>query len=349
MARSRCRLKPPNVEHISLALSKKGIPYVTYKSKDDVSINYVKMYNGSSWTELEGISEHYQYRTSLAFDNNNTLYAAFQRYPTDRGRKLLVKKFNGTTTWEAVGKNDGVVASGNNYNSISLVVDKKCTLYIAYTDGFRGDRAIVKKFDSTSTTWVSGTGDTSSGISSGDRAEHLSLAFDNNNTAYIAYREHYNKAAVLVKKLVNTTWQDLQVQSPMNTDFESLAIDNNNTVYVAYKIAHYGKPTVKKFNGTTWDGVGSASGEVDSGLGGLSIITYRDILYIAYSNNDKKAVVKKFNGTTWDGVGSASGVVSSGKVDFISLKVDDIGVLYLAYQDTDNGNKAVVMKYDIAK
>ncbi|MEO6761227.1 MAG: choice-of-anchor U domain-containing protein, partial [Candidatus Saccharimonadales bacterium] len=122
----------------------------------------------------------------------------------------------------------------------------------------------------------------------------------------------------------------------------TIAFDGN-TPYVAYMdYASGNKVTVMKFDGNSWQNVGSAG--FSAGQSNyISLALDGDTPYVAYMDYGDKATVMKFDGTSWVNVGSAG--FSAGQAAFISLKLDG-DTPYVAYSDSGNGYKATVMKFD---
>ncbi len=129
-------------------------------------------------------------------------------------------------------------------------------------------------------------------------------------------------------------------------NYTCLAFDGSGTPYVAYTDAvNSGKATVKKYNGTSWETVGTAGFSVD-GAGYTSLaLDGSGTPYVAYTDggNSNKATVMKYNGTSWETVSSAG--FSADGAAYTSLALDGSGTPYVAYSDYGNDGKATVMKF----
>lgn len=123
-----------------------------------------------------------------------------------------------------------------------------------------------------------------------------------------------------------------------------IAIDNNNVPYIAYRDGdNANKATVRKFNGTSWEIVGTAgfsAGEVFKQPFGDDIIQMdiaidnNNVPYVVYSDgaNAGKATVQKFNGTAWEVVGTA-GFSYAGAALSLNISIATDNVPYVAFSD----------------
>ena len=127
----------------------------------------------------------------------------------------------------------------------------------------------------------------------------------------------------------------------------NLALDSSDTVYAAYGadyeddgISDY-KANVKKYNGTSWESVGSPDFS-DCVYGLCLALDSNDVPYIAYSGWG--ITVKKFDGTEWITVGRER--FTDGDVTDLSLAFDSEDTPYIAYGDfAKNDSKMTVRKY----
>jgi len=132
--------------------------------------------------------------------------------------------------------------------------------------------------------------------------------------------------------------------------YVSIAIDRHGIPSVQYADSAIGTAFVMKFNGTSWQYVGTpdwydVDGGPDEGLpividsNGTPYVPYADI------NGNGGATVVKFNGTTWDSVGIHG--FSAGHICYISLALDRNGTPYVAYcDDTYPDGNMTVMKFN---
>jgi len=133
--------------------------------------------------------------------------------------------------------------------------------------------------------------------------------------------------------------------------YTSIALDNSGTPYVAYLdgsvVSYSTKATVMKFNGTSWETVGTAGFSAGAAEYISLALDSGGIPYVAYPDgaNSTKATVMKFNGASWETVGTAG--FSGCKVYEISLVLDG-STPYVAYNDNDMGgdHKLTVKKFN---
>jgi FOG: WD40-like repeat len=310
-----------------------GIPYAAYSDVDNygnVGKAIVKKFNGSSWEDvgIPGISAGRAYSTSL-YVYNGTPYLAYMDY--ENNHKATVKKFNGSS-WEDVGTS-GVSTGPADYTSLYVYKgipylaymdnggNGKATVkkfngsswedvgtpefstgfarylslyvydgtpYVAYTDDGIEQRATVKKFNGSS--WVDlGT----AGVAA---FTYLNVY---NGTPYITYQDCGNGNKSAVKKFNGSSWEDVGTPAVSTGIAPATSLHvYNGTPYIAYsEFDSYGnvrKGTVKKFNGSSWEGVGTATLTDKANYPYLYV--YNGTLYVFYSDagNSNKATVKKF-------------------------------------------------------
>ena len=278
---------------------------------------------------------------SLAFAPDGTPYVAYT--DSSNGSKTTVRRFNGTT-WDAVG---GAGFSAGESISPSLAFAPDGTPYVAYQDFSNGEKTTVMRFNGTA--WEN----VGMAAFSADAAYYQSLAFAPDGTPYVAYQDRGNGSKTTVMRFDGTAWQvvgtaGFSVSAGLNAHYQSLAFAPDGTPYVAFRNGNINpsKTTVMRFNGTTWDAVGTAGGSACGSSypslafapDGTPYVAYRDV------DNSAKATVMRFDGTAWQVVGMAG--FSAGTVTQQSLAVAHDGTPYVAYTDGGNGDKATVMRFN---
>ncbi len=103
------------------------------------------------------------------------------------------------------------------------------------------------------------------------------------------------------------------------------------------------KAVVKKFNGSTWEQVGTGASDDVARYIGLAV--YAGTPYIIYSDSRAgNAVVKRFRGGTWE---LAGGALSSGPAQYNQIAIEpESGMVCAAYSDLGSGGKAYAKLFE---
>lgn len=257
------------------------------------------------------------------------------------GNALSATQFTFTTRqfgWRTVGS-AGVAVE--NADFAQLAFDPSGTPYVAYADVPSGNKAMVKRFDQGSNSWVT----VGSAVSPG-ASWYPSIAFAPDGTLYSTYTDQANGGKESAKKFDGSTWVDAGTPdfSTGGTERQRLAINPVTGVpYVAYTDYTSGSQATVMKLGTDWTAVGTAS----------TVYAWRPYLafnrsgtpYLVYTNTGfGTATVRMFDGSAWVNVGS--GNASEGGTDYPSLVVDSSGAPYIAYKDLGASNKTTVRKFD---
>ncbi len=145
-----------------------------------------------------------------------------------------------------------------------------------------------------------------------------------------------------------TPWQGLGPNSGMvngSSDYSSIAVDTNKVAFVAYSdISDNSKLKIKKFNGTTWEAVGTNA----SDNGSLYIVMKIDkenkpcVLF----RDGFKLTLKRFDGSVWTTVGNAQFTPGNCALPDLSFGPDNTPYVSFVNFATGANGKATVMKYD---
>lgn len=158
-----------------------------------------------------------------------------------------------------------------------------------------------------------------------------------------------NWSAVASKKLVLSTRKELGgIGITPDAAYEvSVAFSNDGVApYLCFRDAANGdKATVMRFNGTSWDILGTAGFTSGRAYAPNLAISSSGIPYVAYVDvdNGEKITVMSFNGGAWELVGVSG--ISQGRAYGPSLAFTKEGVAYVAYRDLANGRKASVLRF----
>lgn len=336
----------------AMALDANNVPYVSYVASVTSSTYtlVIKKFDGINWQEL-GVTNfasqnmsYFETLVPIAFDSQNNPYIVYQ---DATGNSLVVKKFNGTD-WELLGS--GGLSFAGGYGAIAIQNDIP---YVAFLDRQTVvGKGSLKKYENGN--WVTvGPAQFTEG-----QANSISIAFQG-AVPYYSCRDDGNAGFATVRKLDGPIWEvigqeSFAAQCSSVTDWlgVDLAQNSQNVAYVAYKDHDYdSKLSVKKFNGTTWEYVGSP-GFSPAGLDSDAEIEFdsNDVPYVAYLtyvNSSERISVAKFNGTTWELVGLAN--FSGRSYSEFDFKINSANVPYVAYRGGNTGadnTRCSVMKFD---
>lgn len=324
------------IRNPSLSMSNDNIPYVVFSNSSSNKVNAVK-FNGSGW-EVVGqsdFSEQHAGWPTIAFDDNNSPFVSYREgasHSSSHTPQAIVKKLNGSN-WETIV--DAPISKGSSRYS-RIAIDQNNIPYVAYKDFNNYGKIAVKKF-------VSGNWEVvgNLGFSEGEIFETF-LKFDNNNNLYVAYNGSFNNGKIYVKKFNGTSWEVVGSEyfSPNYPSVFYLNFDHNNTPYIIYgggtSMAENPRCSVQKFNGTSWQLVGSPYFSINE-------VKYVEILFdtnnnpmVAYSVGDY-FYFNMFNGSNWVTNSPQVYIPQYGQIHF-----DNNGTQYLSYVTT--GYKMSVKK-----
>lgn len=162
------------------------------------------------------------------------------------------------------------------------------------------------------------------------------MVSDTAGNLYMAFTDPSN-SKLSVKKYDGTTWATLGATyaSDTNVFAYSLAVDRAGTPYIALKEVGAGasmaeRVVVKKFNGSTWEMMGSTHFfNASSQVGIIQIISdVPGTVYLAYNDDESGSqyTIRQFNGTDWQSIP----VTFPGTGSFCPIAMDGFGVLYAA-------------------
>lgn len=322
----------------ALAITSAGTPIFAYGDNPNGNKATVMSYNGTAWSPVGSpdFSPGSISALSLAVGPNNTLYVAYIDGANSSG--ATVETFRGGA-WNYVGSPN---LSGGQVNYISLQIASDGTPYVAYVDN-TSKKATVEKFNGTN--WV----DVGAPQFSPVQADNLILALaPKTNTPYVGYLNGSSGVSYTnVETFDGTSWSFVGASdfSPGNALEPTLSIASDGTLYFGYIDAYNSyRDTVQTFNGTKWVYAGNAdfTGQFCSyttvrvGPKGNIFFSFSDF------NNNSAASVYILSGSTWKPLGTAD--FSTSAYNNV-MAISPTGAPYVAFEDTANGSKAVVMAY----
>jgi hypothetical protein len=229
---------------------------------------------------------------------------------------------------------------GSAFSSVEthIVLDNNDLPYLVARDVSQGYKGVIFKLENDSWVPVSGTG-----IYAPDSeyACHQDLAFDNNNTPYIAYADYMASNLLKVRKFVNGEWVALGSGIDNIYFYQSLALDDNDMPYLAYCAYPSYQLRAARFNGTDFESLGDnlAEGAVSE----LNACFNEGKFTVAFINDGQSNYLSVLQyDDEWSYVGPS--LVSEGAIDDPYIIADN-RVLYVAYSDDGLQGFASCMKY----
>lgn len=320
--------------------------FVAYSDGGNTSKLAAKKYNKvtQKWEDVGGvaISNSVANYVSLALGVDGAPLVAYQDAAS--GNRTTVQRYNsGASRWEVLGKAGFSDASASHQ---SLFVASDNSVWVAYTDASRGNRATAKKFNTASSTWET-VGD--AGFSIG-ATSYTNIVIDAKGIPIVAYMDASNGNRITVQRFQENRWSVVGTVgfSEPSGGYLSLVIDNDNIPYVSYR-GQDARVKVSRFNPhlQLWEQVGT--GALSIGAGAYTSLSYAGgKLYAAYQDAGlaNQVAVKQFitSGGGWEDLGSGR-VSSAVRATFADVAVDNKENIYITYQDVNGGNKASVKSY----
>ncbi len=325
-------------DYHAFAFAPDGTPYLAYLNNTSGT---VLKWDGAGWVTV-GSPGFFtsDYPSSLIFAPNGTPYIAYE--DSVNGMKVTVKKFDGND-WIPVG--DAGFSSGIiDYMALAIAPDG--TPYTAFSE-FENNITRVMRYDGSSWTPVGGIA-----FSDATRtATVFSLKFSPAGVPYISYLSSDPSEAsgmtIGVKRLNSTSWELVGNSAfPFATPGSDIACPltfaPDGTPYLVYSdAANAGKATVMKFNGSSWDMVGSAGFTPEAGWAFSLAFAPDGAPYLAYTASSAQSGVMKYTGGSWITVGDA-GIM---KARYTSLAFAPDGTPTVAFRDFQFSNKITVMRF----
>jgi hypothetical protein len=259
-----------------------------------------------------------------------------------------VKKRDAVTgLWEQVG--DDI---GTNISYCRIYLDRSDNLYVAYIDVANGSKLAVEKYLAESNTWEplesetanlyvsSGSVNGMSSVSQYSSTPRFSMAFDSNNSPFIAFCDQGSSQVAYVKKFNGTTWITINngpVDAASIAAAVSLVIDEVDIPWVAcigLGATNSSTGTMKLYSGAGSAWTPATISTVTSGIRHTSLgLNSAGNLVIAYfdTGNTNRARVITYDKTaqTW-GTVTTLGTRDSPN---LSLVRDVSGNLYCSFID----------------
>ncbi len=283
------------VYHVNLAIASDGTPYVGYIDNANGNKVTVMKYDGSSWVAVgtKGFSASSAMYLCMTMASNGTLYVAYQ--DGANSNKVTVQKFNGTN-WVVVG---AAGFSAGSATDIQIAVNSSGTPYVGFADGANSGKPTAMYFDGSFWNILGTAGVTplspgdqdfclsNDGVPhfalrylngkasvmnfvdsrtpkwdyvgspsfSSSTAYFIKIAFSPSNVPYVVYVD----SRVTVMKDSSNWWVPVgsNISKAGGASQSYLAFASDGTPYVTYTESGY--MVVKKYDGTSWQFVGTAT------------------------------------------------------------------------------------------
>lgn len=326
-----------------LAQSNDGTIFIAWAdiSGGDSEI-YVKRWNGSIWEEAGigsasggGISNNIGHSNgpALLITSDGIPYVAWKD-ESGGDAEIYIRRFNGTV-WEEVGSGSasggGISNNGrkSEWPTLALAPDGK--VYIAWSDNSGGGdfEIYVKRWNGSAWEDVGNNSSSGGGISNDIRNSYVPvIQISSAGTPFVVWRDYNgSNEEVYIKKFNGSSWEEVGAgsasgggisNSPYRSYDPDLVISSDGFPYVVWREDSYGDPEiyVKRWNGTTWEEVGSGS----ASSGGISnnsgesgeqqiAISPDGTVFIVWSDNSGgnfEIYIKRWDGFAWEELGPSS-------------------------------------------
>jgi len=289
--------------------------YVTWSENNGTADQiYVKKYTAGNTTAVGAslnTNQNQNAKIPVIQIENNVPYVSFYQHESDMMQnKINTKSFNGSN-WNLLGV-------GFNSANCSLITNIYMSFdtnpYILY-EGSGGCGMSIEPAYYTGSSWS-----LSSDIFSSGTANFSNQILRHNNKTYVAYTSNQK---AFIKTHESGTWNDSNSWTSLAGDIMNNSSTNNSNainiefnesiLYVAYTEDNATdgifKLFVKKFNGTTWDTIGSnfLNENANKSTQNIDIATVNNEIYVTWMEHEAKKMVyiKKWNSESsqWERIG----------------------------------------------
>lgn len=283
------------VSNCAIAVSG-NIVYVAYSDESSSNRLRVMLYNGNTWSNDGATSLREASLISVAISPNNNVYVSCLDEGYSNGKVTVYERNNTNSTWSNI---TGTGLSAGLSSSIDMDIDYLGDVYVLYRDANASNKATLKKYDFSGSSWSTvGTEGFSTGAISS-----CAIKIDKVGVPVISYVDAGLSNALKVYKRNGSSWADITGSLGVTgTNAENkLFITRDNSVVVGFK-AGSGAFTIYKQEtfSSSWTNLGNPKGNTTT-VSDISIDTDNsDKLYVGYTEPTQrfKANVRQLNCST---------------------------------------------------
>ena len=311
-----------------------------------------------NWTTLgsAGFSGGLVHTPAMATYGSD-VYVAYVDQSTSPANKVTVMQWNGSS-WTALG-GAGITSSYAIFSNVAIAITSTGTPYIAFADTKNSSNPggiSVMYWNGSSWSYKG-----SAAFSSGPIYGSLALAFDKNNTPYVAFSQ---SSGLYVMSFSGSSWSYVGGSSAIDlaANGVSLAIDQTSGnptsgyIYLAYTSSNDNFLTVQYNTGSSWSPLGKSQFAVNCSSPSLAIPASNDgtvspgtdypyLYYIDGQHNNRPSTVF-FDGYQWVPVGLQTYVSTGAASTGGGIVSCGSGTPVVAFTDVTNGSKATVMSQE---
>ncbi len=353
----------------SIAVDKFGNPYVACQSKNLTLECAVFKYGAKTpgvWDTVAGQKAAFtvpaQYEC-IAMDTNGIPYVCYEELTG--GDKLIVQKWNPlSSTWGMVGPSLAVSKGQAQYTKIAVNPVNNAP-YVAFEDGYHGDKLSVMMYNTLSSSWVPlVAGDTTLTT---DTVNYVSLSISKTGNVYVGYEDFGHAQYLGMMEYNGTSWAADTVGVGGNlggpVNYVSISADGLGNVYASYQdMSYYGYDglSIAEYSSGSWDFVKSykvsQSISVKDAIYTGCAVDGNNAPYVAFEDkgNSDKAECFMWNTTNKDwslletpGLSGGNPGTWNGEASYTSIAINPTTQMpYVAYRDGNTSDKASVMSYN---
>lgn len=304
-------------------------------------------YTGTNWNYIgpaAGISNTQVDDTHISFNQEGTPYISYKDYKNSEQKATVLKYVN--NEWSAVGIENASPMRTDKYSFTIGEFDEPVVAVSTFTAITGYLKRAIYTMNYKNGAWVNTTPAITNPLIGG-----VKVFRGLDGKTYMAVLDRSNNLSMYMFK--NSAWVAVGPTSFRASDglspYTSVigAASASGEVYIAYQtvVSSERKNRVLRFNGSTWEELGSAgSSEGETDKYALAIDPTGK-LYFAYANNNS-LIIKTFNEETknWNAARS----VVSGKISEFDLQVSADGIPYIAVT-TSADSKTAIYKFTTTK